>query len=185
MRTLLMRVSAAIPRGRPPGNPRATHGLSRGFVAKACPARGALERFCVFGKIPRGHTHGICDRIKNSRHSAIQESVHCILRKATSRFQFHTVSSHSKRLADRKRQCDEQPQAKKVCPRKLEFEDSIETCVDFSADVASVNHDHSYFCIEEQATPTICCPGCSRGGGICPNFLPYPRGFSMYLSRQL
>ena len=95
------------------------------------------------------------------------------------------VSSHSKRLADRKRQCDEQPQAKKVCPRKLEFEDSIETCVDFSADVASVNHDHSYFCIEEQATPTICCPGCSRGGGICPNFLPYPRGFSMYLSRQL
>ena len=39
--------------------------------------------------------------------------------------------------------------------------------------------------IEEQATPTICCPGCSRGGGICPNFLPYPRGFSMYLSRQL
>ena len=114
-----------------------------------------------------------------------QESVHCILRKATSRFQFHTVSSHSKRLADRKRQCDEQPQAKKVCPRKLEFEDSIETCVDFSADVASVNHDHSYFCIEEQATPTICCPGCSRGGRICPNFLPYPRGFSMYLSRQL
>ena len=65
----------------------------------------------------------------------------------------HTVSSRSKRLADRKRQCYEQPQAKKVCPRKLEFEDSIETCVDFSADVASVNHDHSYFCIEEQATP--------------------------------
>ena len=86
---------------------------------------------------------------------------------------------------DRKRQCDEQPQAKKVCSRKLEFEDSIETCVDFSADVASVNHDHSYFCIEEQATPTICYPGCSKGGGICPNFLPYPRGFSMYLSRQL
>ena len=48
----IMRVSAAIPRGRPPGNPRATHGLSRGFVAKACPARGALERFCVFGKMP-------------------------------------------------------------------------------------------------------------------------------------
>ena len=31
----IMRVSAAIPRGRPPGNPRATHGLSRGFVASA------------------------------------------------------------------------------------------------------------------------------------------------------
>ena len=133
----------------------------------------------------RSGRFSVSERIKNSRHSAIQESVHCILRKATSRFQFHTVSSHSKRLADRKRQCDEQPQAKKVCPRKLEFEDSIETCVDFSADVASVNHDHSYFCIEEQATPTICCPGCSWGGGICPNFLPYPRGFSMYLSRQL
>ena len=133
----------------------------------------------------RSGRFSVSERIKNSRHSAIQESVHCILRKATSRFQFHTVSSHSKRLADRKRQCDEQPQAKKVCPRKLEFEDSIETCVDFSADVASVNHDHSYFCIEEQATPTICCPGCSRGGGICPNLLPYPRGFSMYLSRQL
>ena len=48
------------PEGSTPGNPKATHGLSRGFVAKACPARGALERFCVFGKIPRGHTHGIC-----------------------------------------------------------------------------------------------------------------------------
>ena len=55
----IMRVSAASPRGRPPGNPRATQGLGRGFVAKACPTRGALERFCVFGKIPRGHTHGI------------------------------------------------------------------------------------------------------------------------------
>ena len=68
----------------------------------------------------------------------------------------------------------------------LEHSLAIETCVDFySADVASVNHDHLYFCIKEQATPTICCPGCSRGGGICPNFLPYPRGFSMSLSRQL
>ena len=46
--------------GSTPGNPRATHGLSRGFVAKACPARGALEHFCVFGKMPRGHSHGIC-----------------------------------------------------------------------------------------------------------------------------
>ena len=55
----LMRVSAASPRGRPPGNPRATQGLGRGFVAKACPTRGALECLCVFGKIPRGHTHGI------------------------------------------------------------------------------------------------------------------------------
>ena len=49
-----MRVSAAIPRGRPPGNPRATHGLGRGFVAKACPARGALERFFAFLPYPRG-----------------------------------------------------------------------------------------------------------------------------------
>ena len=59
-----MRVSAASPRGRPPGNPRATQGLGRGFVAKACPTRGALERFCVFGKIPRGpyprDLHVIC-----------------------------------------------------------------------------------------------------------------------------
>lgn len=65
----------------------------------------------------------------------------------------NTVSSRSKRLADRKRQCDEQPQAKKVCPQKLDFEDSIETCVDFTADATSVNHDHSYFCSQEQATP--------------------------------
>ena len=65
----------------------------------------------------------------------------------------NTVSSRSKRLADRKRQCDEQPQAKKVCPQKLDFEDSIETCVDFIADATSVNHDHSYFCSQEQATP--------------------------------
>ena len=60
-----MRVSAASPRGRPPGNPRATQGLGRGFVAKACPTRGALERFCVFGKIPRGHTHGIYIYVTN------------------------------------------------------------------------------------------------------------------------
>ena len=65
----------------------------------------------------------------------------------------NTVSSRSKRLADRKRQCDEQPQAKKVCPRKLDVEDSIETCVDLSADTTSVNHDHSHFCSQEQATP--------------------------------
>ena len=63
------------------------------------------------------------------------------------------VSLRSKRLVDRKRQCNEQLQAKKVCPRNLDFEDSIETCVDFSADVTSVNHDHSYFCSQEQATP--------------------------------
>ena len=49
----------------------------------------------------------------------------------------NTVSSRSKRLAGRKRQWD----------------DSIETCVDFSADVTSVNHDHLYFCNKEQATP--------------------------------
>ena len=65
----------------------------------------------------------------------------------------NSVSSRSKRLAGRKRHCDEQPQAKEVCPRKLDFEDSIETCVDFSADVTSVNHDHLYFCKKEQATP--------------------------------
>ena len=51
----------------------------------------------------------------------------------------NTVSSHSERLADRKRQCDEQPQSKKVCPQKLDFEDSIETCVDSTADATSVN----------------------------------------------
>ena len=50
-------------------------------------------------------------------------------------------------------QCDEQPQAKKVCPQKLDFVDSVETCVDFSADATSVNHDHSYFCSQKQATP--------------------------------
>ena len=37
----------------------------------------------------------------------------------------NSVSSRSKRLAGRKRHCDEQPQAKEVCPRKLDFEDSI------------------------------------------------------------
>ena len=65
----------------------------------------------------------------------------------------NTVSSRSKRLAGRKRQWDEESQAKEICPRKLDFEDSIETCVDFSADVTSVNHDHLYFCNKEQATP--------------------------------
>lgn len=64
----------------------------------------------------------------------------------------NTASSRSKRLADRKAQCDEQPQAKKVFPRKLD-EDSNETCVDFSTDAISVNHDDSYFCSQEQASP--------------------------------
>ena len=64
----------------------------------------------------------------------------------------NTVKARSKRLAHRKRQCDEQPQAKKVCPKKLDVEDSIETCVDFSADATSVNHDHLFFCSLEQAT---------------------------------
>ena len=64
-----------------------------------------------------------------------------------------TVSSHSRRLADRKRQSVEQPQAKKDCLRKLNFEESIEACVDFSSDATSVSHDHSYFCSQEQATP--------------------------------
>lgn len=64
----------------------------------------------------------------------------------------NTVSSCSKCLADRKAQCDEQPQAKKVCPRKLHV-DSNETCMDFSADVILLNHDHSHFCSQEQATP--------------------------------
>ena len=68
----------------------------------------------------------------------------------------NTVSSRSKRLADRgKRQCDEQLQTKKVCSQKLDFEDSVETCVDFSADATSVNHDLSYFCStkKESLTP--------------------------------
>ena len=63
------------------------------------------------------------------------------------------VSSRWKRLTDRKRQCDEQPQAKKDCPKRLNFAESIETCVDFSFYATSVNHDHSYFCSQEQATP--------------------------------
>ena len=35
----------------------------------------------------------------------------------------NNVGSCSKRLADGKRRCDEQPQAKEVCPRRLDFED--------------------------------------------------------------
>ena len=78
----------------------------------------------------RSGKFSVSEQIKNSRNSAIQKSVHCILRKATSRFHFlvekvyvqaairlsltqrnrriRYVSSRSKRLADsRKRQCDE------------------------------------------------------------------------------
>jgi len=65
----------------------------------------------------------------------------------------NTVISHLKHLANRKRQCDEQPQTKKVCSRKIDVEDSIQTCMDFTADVMSVNHDYSYCCSQEQATP--------------------------------
>ncbi|PFX12552.1 hypothetical protein AWC38_SpisGene23468 [Stylophora pistillata] len=64
----------------------------------------------------------------------------------------NTVGARSKRLADKERQCDEQPKAKKVCPRELAVGDSIETCIDFSAGATSVNHNHSYFCSQEQAT---------------------------------
>jgi len=54
-----MRVSAASPGGRPPGNPRGTHGLGRGFVAKMFPGdRGinALSRFLANlpGDLPTG-----------------------------------------------------------------------------------------------------------------------------------
>ena len=64
----------------------------------------------------RSGRFSVSERIKNSRHSAIQESVHCILRKATSRFQFHTVSSHSKRLADRKRSVMNNRKPRKFAP---------------------------------------------------------------------
>ena len=46
----------------------------------------------------------------------------------------NTVSSCSKRFADRNTQCDEQPQAKKDCPKKLNFEESIEICMDLRCD---------------------------------------------------
>ena len=36
----------------------------------------------------RGGKFSVGEQIKNSRHSVIQKSVHCILRKATSRFNF-------------------------------------------------------------------------------------------------
>ena len=118
----------------------------------------------------RSGRFSVSEHIKNSRYSVIQESVHCILRKATSKFRksarsdcystifdptksINTVSSRSKRLADRKRQCNEQPQARKVRPRNLDVKDSIETRGDLSADATSVNHDQSYFCSQEQATP--------------------------------
>ena len=121
----------------------------------------------------RNEKFSVSEQIKNSRHSAIQES--CSLhfketdielspfgRKSVRSDSYptifdptkstNTVSSRSKRLADRKRHCDEQPQAKNVCPKNLDFEGSIETCVDSSADATSVNHDHRYFCSREQET---------------------------------
>ena len=113
--------------------------------------RNERKKWKVFRKRPDKKFMTLCDPRICSLHW-----------KATSRFQFlvekvyvqaairhlwpNEVGEYglrSKHLADRKRQCDEQLQAEKVCPRNLDFEDSIETCVDFSADVTSVNHDHS------------------------------------------
>ena len=39
--------------------------------------------------------------------------------------------------------------------RETILKDSIDTCVDFTADATSVNHDHSYLCSQEQATPKV------------------------------
>jgi len=56
-----MRVSAATPGGRPLGNPRGTHGLGRGVLAKIFPEAGAFKcAFAFFGKPPRGSAHEIC-----------------------------------------------------------------------------------------------------------------------------
>ena len=51
--------------------------------------------------------------------------ISCCRYKDTDTGQTQTVP-RSKRLADRKGQCDEQPQAKRVCPRKLDVRDCIE-----------------------------------------------------------
>ena len=114
------------------------------------------------------------EQIKNSRNSAIQKFVHCILRKTTSRFHFlvekvYVQAAIRLSLTQRNRRIRlvhvrsgspigrdsvmNNRKPKKVCPQKLDFEESVETCVDFSADATSVNHDHSYFCSQEQATP--------------------------------
>ena len=59
-----MQVSVASPGSRPPGNPRGTRGLGRGFVAKMFPRdRGisALSRFLANlpGELPTGFANGL------------------------------------------------------------------------------------------------------------------------------
>ena len=48
----LMHVSAASPGGRPPGNPRGTHGLGRGFAAKIFPGDRGTSAFAFLAKLP-------------------------------------------------------------------------------------------------------------------------------------
>ena len=56
-----MWVSAASPGVDPQGNPRGTHGLGRGFIAKMFPGdRGISALLRCFGKPPQGSAHGIC-----------------------------------------------------------------------------------------------------------------------------
>ena len=64
-----------------------------------------------------------------------------------------TTIARAKRLDNRKRRCVEQPKAKKVCPRPLNFKDATDNFVHAVANMTTVNHDHSYSCSQEQATP--------------------------------
>ena len=60
-----IQVSAASPGDRPPGNPRGTHGLGRGFVAKMFPGDiSALSRFSTNlpGDLPTGFANGLLSR---------------------------------------------------------------------------------------------------------------------------
>ena len=117
----------------------------------------------------RSGKFSVSEQIKNSRNSAIQKSVHCILKKATSRFHFLVENVYVQALTQRNRRIRlvivrsglpigrdsvmNNRKPRKFAPQKLDFEDSVQTCADFSADATSVNHDHSYFCSQEQATP--------------------------------
>ena len=64
-----------------------------------------------------------------------------------------TTSARAKRLDNRKRRCVEQPKAKKFCPTPLNFKDATDNFVHTVANMTTVNHDHSYSCSQEQATP--------------------------------
>ena len=115
-----------------------------GLCCNGSKKRPDLNYFCF--PTTEGRTVASRQQFQDTRRS--KNLVHYILRKTTSKFNFlvekayvQTATRLSLTQRNRRirlvhvrsvlpigRDSDEQPQAKKVCSKKLDFEDSVETC---------------------------------------------------------